>query len=337
MITKIDSTKALLKNGVYQIKNLKNGKIYIGSTTQGFFERFDQHIVDLNNKKHKNIHLQNAWNVYGEDTFEFSILEYCLSNDCLNREQYYLDSIKSWDKNVGYNINKLATGTPELTEEVINKRTLTFTNTNVIAMSYYQQIKSDVISLEEVPKKYKKLVEAKLNQKVWNKGLTKDEFDYSYLKVKKTKTKKYLDGRKQFSETRRNTVKNVLVYNYKGEFLKSFRSVSDIVDYTKNPQHDLPLILRTFGRKGRSLSNQNISNTCLGRTKHYKGLIFRYEDSIIPVVPLIPSDIHPDWKVFKIQNVLLLNENSVETGGKIGESCDANTERVNLEIDLCRA
>jgi len=91
-----------------------------------------------------------------------------------------------------------------------------------------------------------------------------------------------------------------LIYDHTGKFLKTFRCISDIVDYTKQ-DHDLPLILRTTGRKGTSLNSQNISNVCNAKAKHHKGLIFRFDESIIPVIALKPTDIHRHWKEFKLQ------------------------------------
>jgi hypothetical protein len=98
----------------------------------------------------------------------------------------------------------------------------------------------------------------------------------------------------------RNKSRSVLIYDHTGKFLKTFRCISDIVDYTKQ-DHDLPLILRTTGRKGTSLNSQNISNVCNAKAKHHKGLIFRFDESIIPVIALKPTDIHRHWKEFKLQ------------------------------------
>jgi group I intron endonuclease len=61
-------------SGIYQIKNLKNNKIYIGSS-KNIKERFLQHKYNLKNNKHCNPILQNSWNKYGEENFEFIIIE----------------------------------------------------------------------------------------------------------------------------------------------------------------------------------------------------------------------------------------------------------------------
>ena len=60
--------------GIYQIKNLSNGRIYIGSAAK-FSARWSQHKKDLLSGKHGNKFLQNDFNKCGTDVFEFSVLE----------------------------------------------------------------------------------------------------------------------------------------------------------------------------------------------------------------------------------------------------------------------
>ena len=71
--------------------------------------------------------------------------------------------------------------------------------------------------------------------------------------------------------------------------------------------HLLPMILRNISGKGkinpRELKPQNVSNNCYARTRHYKGLIFRYQASTLIVIPLKPSDIHFLWTEFKVSPV----------------------------------
>ncbi|MDD2470089.1 MAG: GIY-YIG nuclease family protein [Bacilli bacterium] len=91
--------------GVYQIKNLVNGKMYIGSSID-INSRWKEHIRDLNNNKHHSLHLQRAWNKYGESSFEFNVLEECNEDTTLEREQYYLDKLESFKRDNGYNVSK---------------------------------------------------------------------------------------------------------------------------------------------------------------------------------------------------------------------------------------
>jgi len=48
-------------SGIYQIKNLVNGKVCVGSTIS-FRKRFLEHKKDLLRNEHDNDHLQKTWN-----------------------------------------------------------------------------------------------------------------------------------------------------------------------------------------------------------------------------------------------------------------------------------
>ena len=105
-----------MQTGVYQIRNLINGKLYIGSAAQdrGLTKRWINHTTKLRTNKHHNRHLQKAWNKYGADTFWFEILEECKPEQCIEREQYYLDTLLFADcddnrfRQLGYNICRVA-------------------------------------------------------------------------------------------------------------------------------------------------------------------------------------------------------------------------------------
>lgn len=76
--------------GIYQIKNKVNNKVYVGQSTD-IRGRWEHHIRDLEVGRHQNHHLQNAWNKYGKDAFEFSIIEECSYEMLTEREQYWID------------------------------------------------------------------------------------------------------------------------------------------------------------------------------------------------------------------------------------------------------
>lgn len=94
-----------MKNGIYRIRNLTNGKCYIGSAASkgGFKNRWKDHRKFLGRNKHHSRKLQNAWNKYGADAFAFEILLYCDPENCLIYEQIALDHYKP-----EYNIYKIA-------------------------------------------------------------------------------------------------------------------------------------------------------------------------------------------------------------------------------------
>ena len=96
-----------MKCGIYKIINKINNKYYIGSSNnicEGSGNRWWRHIYQLNKNKHKNLHLQNAWNKYGPNSFMFEIIEECTEDQLLTKEQFYLNLCKLNPK-LNYNIS----------------------------------------------------------------------------------------------------------------------------------------------------------------------------------------------------------------------------------------
>jgi len=89
--------------GIYCIRNLENGKIYIGKSND-IKIRWGNHKRLLKIGKHDNIYLQRAWNKYGEVNFIFEVLEICEIELLSIREIYYVALYDSNNKTVGYNI-----------------------------------------------------------------------------------------------------------------------------------------------------------------------------------------------------------------------------------------
>ena len=92
--------------GVYQIRNLLNGKLYVGSAAQNFWKRWSSHRGRLNKGNHHSIKLQRAWNKHGEARFVFEVLLVCDSSECLSHEQTYLNKLGSALN--GYNVCPVA-------------------------------------------------------------------------------------------------------------------------------------------------------------------------------------------------------------------------------------
>lgn len=92
-------------SGVYQIKNLMNGKVYVGSSIN-FKKRLIRHKSQLRNNKHDNKYLQRSYNKYGIKCFDFSLLESCEKINLIATEQKWIDSLNSY--NAGYNLRPIA-------------------------------------------------------------------------------------------------------------------------------------------------------------------------------------------------------------------------------------
>ncbi|MGH7974757.1 MAG: GIY-YIG nuclease family protein [bacterium] len=93
---------------IYSITHISSGKLYIGSTTD-IYSRWAIHKCRLKGRNHPNRYLQSAWNKYGESQFEFEIIEEVLDTDkMIGREQYWMDKLQSYNRQVGFNFRVAA-------------------------------------------------------------------------------------------------------------------------------------------------------------------------------------------------------------------------------------
>ena len=92
-------------SAIYSILNKINGKIYVGLSEHPTNRKSD-HFHKLRKNAHINPHLQKAWNKYGEDAFEFNILENCPKEDLGENEDWWIEYFDSTNRDKGYNIQK---------------------------------------------------------------------------------------------------------------------------------------------------------------------------------------------------------------------------------------
>jgi len=80
------------KPGVYLIRNLHTGDVYVGSTSRTIASRWSKHRNELIGGRHCNPRLQRAWNKYGADMFAWEVLEHAEGRDAvLACEQRWID------------------------------------------------------------------------------------------------------------------------------------------------------------------------------------------------------------------------------------------------------
>lgn len=76
-------------SGIYRIVCTKNGRYYIGSSSN-INKRWATHKKQLSDNVHPNVFMQRAWNKYGETSFRIEILEHVSNDMLLSVEQNYL-------------------------------------------------------------------------------------------------------------------------------------------------------------------------------------------------------------------------------------------------------
>ena len=114
--------------GIYALYNVVNNKIYVGSSNN-MYQRTTRHLGDLKNGKHYNRYLIRTYNKYVG--FLIPVVLECVEDKSklIEKEQYWIDYFKSYDRELGYNICRIAdrlTGIRRTDEE---KKHLSIINT----------------------------------------------------------------------------------------------------------------------------------------------------------------------------------------------------------------
>lgn len=96
--------------GVFQVKNIRNGKVLLGSSLnlEGVLNR---HLFELRMGSHRVAELQKDWNEMGPDAFVFEILEevkvrdvphFDLGDELTLLEQIWIEALRPFSE-MGYN------------------------------------------------------------------------------------------------------------------------------------------------------------------------------------------------------------------------------------------
>ncbi len=79
--------------GVYTIRHRESGNLYVGSS-KNVRRRLSAHMGHLRKGAHHASHLQNAWNKYGHDAFDFKPAIWCSPEMRLFYEQCLIDGLR---------------------------------------------------------------------------------------------------------------------------------------------------------------------------------------------------------------------------------------------------
>lgn len=245
-----------MKGGVYKISNIINNKIYIGSAVD-FERRKKQHFRQLFNNEHFNYHLQRAFNKYGVDNFIFEIIEECEEDQCVIKEQFYIDKLNATNPEFGYNISPTAGSVLGVKRSDETKRKL--------SQSHIGLKDSEQTRLKKIAKLTGRFVSEETKEKMRINNLGKKMSKDACLKISEAGKGRIMSqehrkaisiGRDIFNKTHPSRIK-VSQYDKDGHYIQTFDSVKLAALATNaKPSH--------------------VSRCLLGTRKSTKGFIFKY-------------------------------------------------------------
>lgn len=159
-----------MTSGVYCIRNIISGKIYIGSSVNIEF-RWLNHQSGLKNNKHHSIHLQQSWNKYGENNFELTLLEICPTDMLIIREQAWINYYDSSNQESGYNISKIAGSCLGVKRSEETKRKLSIAHKgHKLPIETRIRMSREAMGHHVSEEARRKMSEKRMGKSSWNKG-----------------------------------------------------------------------------------------------------------------------------------------------------------------------
>lgn len=247
-----------MKSGIYVITNLKNFKCYVGAS-KNLRQRLYNHKMRLRINKHKNVHLQSAFNKYGEENFTFEIVERCAEHLLADREQAWINDLGTLDASVGYNKSDVPYGAPppiktETQVEKLRKSGLAAYQRRV-EQGYYKLAVMDIDTQEieyfdspaDCPYNFKQhgsISERKVRLRV--KDLTPDQLKAKLVK----KANKLLEIINNLPDNWTNEKRRVWAWDKKTEqLIKEFESIGEATTHFNLPNRAISNVLNKGGYK----------------------------------------------------------------------------------------
>ena len=277
------------RSGIYAITNKINGYKYVGKS-KNITNRLGQHKSLLRNNHHtyrtgELSLLQKAWNKYGEDAFEFKILEFCDVDKLNEREQYWIDYYKCNHSKYRQGYNVTDGGEGAYSNQNVKGR-IQVHNGEVQKMIYpnelqiYEQQGFVRGFLLKTIEKINKNRNPKYGDEHWGYGkhLSDDhkrkisesnKGKPSWIKEKhwddehKEKIRRSLIGRKQSKETREKILE---------------AKQKPIIQYNKNKEKIAEYISAVEAEKLTGVGRSHISQCCNGKRKSAGGYIWRFKN-----------------------------------------------------------
>lgn len=211
--------------GIYKIICKENNKVYIGGSGN-LRQRRKHHFVILKMNQHINTDLQEDYNRYGKENFDFEVIEYCNKEDIRTKEVTYILKFNSIDGNFGYN-NSLGFKLSDKTKKKMS-----------------QSQKGKTISLET----RKKISESLMGHEVSNECREKNRLKHlgrKHTNEAKEKCRQSSTGRRHSEETKRNlSIKNSKYTHFSEEWVNlrnqgiSYYKISKMYNVNKTSVRD---------------------------------------------------------------------------------------------------
>lgn len=214
--------------GIYCIyfKNSNSNKVYIGSASRknvkrydsGFFDRWSSHITRLRkNDSSEGKKIKNAYNKYGQENMVFEILEECSPEDCLVKEQYYIDKFDSY--NNGYNSRPISSNNKGFKQSEEQKQKIR-NKYKIIRDSYFLDIK-----------------------RLYEQGKTTYEIS-NLLKISRSLiTTIFKENGIKPRKLKDYVKKKIFQFDIKGNFIKEWDSISECSKKLNLNTHGIQLVL----------------------------------------------------------------------------------------------
>lgn len=242
--------------GIYCIFNKINHKRYIGQSVD-IESRWNKHKRSLTRKLYSgdNRHITSAWHKYGENNFEFFIVEECLETQLDDYETYWIDYYDSTNTSKGY--NKTRGGKYDYRIIWSEK------DRALLPDRFGKNSAQHILSERDVRDIIQRMLNGDTNRKI-AQDYGVDRSTIAHIRNHKSWTYltdgiifKKFDGHKYVDQMNSSRPRSVDMYSIDGIFIKTFKSIR---------QAALEI----------NYKDSAIIRVCTGRIISIKNLIFRY-------------------------------------------------------------
>lgn len=276
------------RSGIYTIVNKINNDRYIGQS-KNVKTRLWQHKSLLRNNRHtyrtgELSLLQKAWNKYGEDAFEFKIVEFCDIDKLNDREQYWIDFYKcnhakyrkgynATDGGEGAYSNQNVKGRIHVHNGDVHKMIYPYELEEYERQGFIKGLPQEIVDKSNQNREIKygnehwafgknlsdehkmKISEANKGRTSWIKGKHWDDEHKELLRIRSTGKKHSEDAKKKITESKQ---KPIVQYNKNNEKIAEYASGIDAENKT-------------------GISRSHISQCCNRKRKSAGGYLWRFK------------------------------------------------------------